>query len=213
MLDDDRIDTLFARFHAARPDENRRPEAKLHDDPFRSLVGVMLSAQSRDAMTERACRKLFAVADTPGAILALDESRLAELIRDAGLYVMKARNIRRMCTTLLGRHGGEVPRTREALMALPGVGRKSADIMLRFVFAEPAVAVDTHVYRVATRMGLARGRSEAQVARDLLPRVPERWRWGAHIWLLDHGKQVCRSRKPRCEACPMADLCERNGVG
>lgn len=211
MLEVIAIDQLFARLAGLDPAAAAEVPAKVGADPFRSLVGVMLSAQSRDEMTARASAKLFAVADTPEAILALEESRLAALIKDAGLYVVKARNIRRMCVVLLERHGGVVPRTRAELMALPGVGRKSADILLRFVFDEPVVAVDTHVFRVATRSGLAQGRTEAQVAAQLEHRIPERWRRGAHLWLLELGKRFCKPRRPRCERCPIASLCERNG--
>lgn len=212
MLSPAAIDTLFARFQARKPDENTAPEAKLAHDPFASLVGVMLSAQSRDAMTERARRSLFAIASTPEAILELSEERIGQLIKDCGLYRLKARNLKRMCATLLDRHGGLVPSTRIELMALPGVGRKSADIMLRFVFGEAEVPVDTHVFRVSSRLGLASGRTEAALAKDLSTRIPPNWRWGAHIWLLEHGKEICRSRRPRCSACFLADLCERNGV-
>ncbi len=212
MLDADRIEELFARLAAADPEQGREPEAKLGRKPFESLVGVMLSAQSRDVMTARARKRLLERAATPEAILALDEATIADLIKDCGLYNMKARNLRRMCAVLLERHGGVVPETREALMALPGVGRKCADIMLRFVFGEPEVPVDTHVFRVARRTGLAAGRTEAALAVDLAGRVPERWRWGAHMWLLNLGKRVCLARVPRCSKCLLDDLCEHNGV-
>jgi endonuclease III len=213
MLSEPAIDEIFRRLAERKPDENVVPKVKVKDTVFKSLVSVMLSAQSRDVNTARATAKLFAVAQTPTEILALDEERLQELIKDAGLYRMKARNIRRLCQALLADGMEEIPRSRDALMRLPGVGRKSADIMLRFVFGEAAIAVDTHVFRVSNRLGLARGRVEAQVARQLETRVPARWRWGAHIWLLEHGKEICRSRRPRCEACYLADLCEQNGVG
>lgn len=212
MLSESAIDEIFRRFAALKPDQDVIPEVKVKDTVFKSLVSVMLSAQSRDANTAKATAKLFAVARTPGEILALPEEQLQLLIKDAGLYRAKARNIRRLCRVLLDELGGEVPRTREAMMRLPGVGRKSADIMLRFVYGEAAIAVDTHVYRVSRRLGLAAHRAEAGVARELEARVPARWRWGAHIWLLEHGKELCRSRRPRCEACPLSDLCERHGV-
>jgi endonuclease-3 len=211
MLSDTAVRTVFRRFAAARPDENAIPD-KVGDDAFESLVSVVLSAQSRDEMTARAASNLFAVARTPEAILALPAARLAQLIKPCGLYNLKSRNIHRLCAALIERHDGVVPETRGELMALPGVGRKCADIMLRFVFASPTVPVDTHVHRVANRMGLAAGRTEAQTARHLEDRVPRRYAWGAHMWLLDHGKQVCRARRPRCGACQVADLCERNGV-
>ncbi|HRY23168.1 MAG: endonuclease III [Geminicoccaceae bacterium] len=212
MLDPARIDDLIARLAAADPEQNRPPAAKMGRAPFESLMGVMLSAQSRDAMTAKAKRQLLRRARTPEAILDLDETEIAALIKDCGLYNTKARNLKRMSAALLERHGGVVPRTREALMALPGVGRKCADIMLRFVFGEPEVPVDTHVFRVARRTGLAAGRTEAAVAIELADRIPERWRWGAHMWLLNHGKRVCRARAPACDRCGIADLCERNGV-
>lgn len=218
MLDADQIDRLFAVLAAAAPEENRPVpadraiEAKLGKDAFASLVGVMLSAQSRDAMTALAKRQLLARAATPEAILALPEAEIATLIEPCGLYNSKARNLKRMCETLLQRHGGVVPATRRELMALPGVGRKCADIMLRFVFGAPEIPVDTHVFRVARRTGLATGKSEAALAADLDRRVPERWRWGAHMWLLNHGKRCCRARRPACATCPLAFVCERNGV-
>ena len=218
MLDADQIDRLFLILAAAAPEENRPApqdraiEAKLGRDAFGSLVGVMLSAQSRDAMTALAKRQLLERAATPEAILALAEAEIAVLIKPCGLYNMKARNLKRMCVALLERHGGVVPETRAALMALPGVGRKCADIMLRFVYGAPEIPVDTHVFRVARRTGLAAGKTEAALAADLDGRVPERWRWGAHMWLLNHGKRCCRARRPVCEACPIAVVCERNGV-
>ena len=212
MLSEAAVEEVFRRFCERKPEQDVIPEVKVKDTVFKSLVSVMLSAQSRDANTAKATRKLFAVAETPEAILALPDERLQDLIKDAGLYRMKARNIKRMCEALLAEHAGVVPSSREELMRLPGVGRKSADIMLRFVFGEAAVAVDTHVFRVSNRLGLAHGKVEAQVARQLEHRIPPRWRWGAHIWLLEHGKELCRSRRPRCEACFLVDLCERNGV-
>ena len=212
MLSEAAVEEVFRRFRERKPEQDVIPEIKVKDTVFKSLVSVMLSAQSRDANTAKATTKLFAVAETPEAILALPDERLQELIKDAGLYRLKARNIKRMCEALLAEHGGGVPSTREELMRLPGVGRKSADIMLRFVFGEAAIAVDTHVFRVSNRLGLAHGKVEAQVARLLEHRIPPRWHWGAHIWLLEHGKELCRSRRPRCEACFLVDLCERSGV-
>ena len=212
MLSDSKVKRVFEHLRAEAPEHAAAPPSKIQTNPFRSLVSVVLSAQSRDEMTARASAKLFAVADTPPAILALEEEELAGLIKDCGLYNMKARNIRKLCQALLDRHGGIVPDNRTELEALPGVGRKSTDILLRFVFNKPVVAVDTHVHRVCNRLGVAVGKTEAQTARSLEPRVPPDYAWGAHIWLLDHGKQVCKSRKPRCEVCPLANLCERNGL-
>lgn len=211
MLDDATIDLVFHRLSAAAPDAARRP-AKAAQNPFRSLVSVMLSAQSRDANTEAAARALFALADTPAAILALPEETIARAIRPCGLYRLKARNLHAMCHALLERFDGRVPAERTALMSLPGVGRKSADIILRFVHGEPVVAVDTHVARVSRRLGLAQARSEAQLAAALEPRIPGRWRMGAHLWLLELGKRWCKPRRPRCGVCPLADLCEHARV-
>jgi endonuclease-3 len=218
MLDAEQVDRLFAILAAAAPEENR-PEpadraidAKLGSNTFASLVGVMLSAQSRDAMTALAKRQLLAKAATPEAILALPEAEIAALIKPCGLYNAKTRNLKRMCADLLDHHGGVVPKTREELMALPGVGRKCADIMLRFVYGSPEIPVDTHVFRVARRTGLAAGRTEAAVAAALDGRIPQGWRWGAHMWLLNHGKRCCRARRPACNVCPLAGLCEQNGV-
>ncbi len=218
MLDANQTNRLFAILAAAAPGDNRPAaadraiDAKLGGDSFASLVGVMLSAQSRDAMTARAKQQLLARAATPAAILALAEAEIAALIKPCGLYNMKARNLKRMCAALLERHNGVVPATRAELMALPGVGRKCADIMLRFVYGLPEIPVDTHVFRVARRTGLAAGRSEAAVAAELDARVPQHWRWGAHMWLLRHGKRHCRARRPGCANCPLLALCERNGL-
>lgn len=170
----------------------------------------MLSAQSRDASTAQATRQLFRLARTPRTILALDQERLVDAIRPAGLYNTKARNIRRFCRTLLDEHGGVVPETRAGLMSLPGIGRKCADIVMSFTFGAEVVAVDTHVHRVCNRTGLARGRSEAQTARSLETRLtggagPSGVE--AHVLLLRFGKRVCTSRAPKCPRCPIADLC------
>jgi len=207
MIDDHAVETLFQRFEERFPDSNATPD-KVQKNPFKSLVSVMLSAQSRDAMTAKARDQLFAVASTPQAILALPEDELARLIKPCGLYNMKAKSLHRMCAALLETHDGVVPSSRAELMALPGVGRKSADIIQRFTFGEGVVAVDTHVHRVCNRLGLAQGKTEEQTARALEPRVPARYRFGAHIWLLDHGKRLCQSRTPPCEACFLEDLCE-----
>ncbi len=185
---------------------------KVRRSAFRSLVSCLLSAQSRDANTARAADQLFAEAATPAAILALPEARIAELIKPCGLYNTKARNLKRLCQALLDEHGGAVPATRAGLMALPGIGRKCADIMLRFTYDQPAVAVDTHVFRVARRLGLSAAPSEARVALDLDAVIPARFKMAAHLLLLDHGKTVCRSRRPRCPTCPVAALCPRLGV-
>jgi endonuclease-3 len=201
------IEPIFAALAAEAGTPVTDVDVKRRRSPFRSLVACLLSAQSRDANTKRAADALFDRAATPEAILALDEAEIARLIKPCGLYNTKAKNLTKLCRALVDEHGGVVPSDRDGLMALPGIGRKCADIMLRFVFHEPAIAVDTHVYRVATRIGLSRGRTAEQVARDLETVVPERFAMRAHLLLLEHGKRICRSRVPRCEICPVAPWC------
>ncbi|KIT17959.1 endonuclease III domain-containing protein [Jannaschia aquimarina] len=207
MLDERQAREMLETLRAARPDM-RAPSVKPGRDPFRSVVSCMLSAQSLDRNTAAASRALFALADTPGGILALEDDEIVAAIRPAGLYNMKCRNLRKMCRALLDDHGGVVPRTREGLMSLPGVGRKCADIVLHFTFGEAVVAVDTHVHRVCNRTGLAEGRTEEKTAISLEARLPEEFWAVGHVLLLDFGKRVCRSRRPRCGACPVSGLCE-----
>ena len=201
------VDAIFTALAAAAGEPVTDVNVKRRRSPFRSLVACLLSAQSRDANTKRAADALFDRAATPEAILALDEAEIARLIQPCGLYNTKSRNLKKLCRALVDQHGGVVPSERAGLMALPGIGRKCADIMLRFVFHEPAIAVDTHVFRVATRLGLSHGRTAEQVARDLEAIVPERFAMRAHMLLLEHGKKICRARVPRCELCPVAPHC------
>lgn len=201
------VEAIFQALAAAAEAPVTDVDVKRRGSPFRSLVACLLSAQSRDANTKRAADALFDRAATPEAILALDEAEIARLIRPCGLYNTKATNLKKLCRALVDDHGGVVPTGRAGLMALPGIGRKCADVMLRFVFHEPAIAVDTHVFRVATRLGLSDGRSAEQVARDLEAIVPERFAMAAHLLLLEHGKRICRARVPRCAVCPVAPHC------
>lgn len=198
---------MMDRLRASLP-EVPKPAAKGGRDPFRSVVSCMLSAQSLDRNTEAASMALFALADTPEGILALGDEAITTAIRPAGLYNVKARNLRAMCRALLDDHGGVVPATREGLMSLPGVGRKCADIVLHFTFGQDTVAVDTHVHRVCNRTGLAAGKTEAQTAASLEARLPDGFLRDGHLLLLNHGKRTCRARAPRCDACVLADLCE-----
>ncbi|SFI98367.1 endonuclease III domain-containing protein [Jannaschia pohangensis] len=207
MLTDAQCLDLMSRLGAAFPDA-RAPDSKGGGDPFRSVVSCMLSAQSLDRNTAAASRALFALAATPEGILALSEDQIATAIRPCGLYNVKTRNLRRMCRALIDDHGGTVPRTRAGLMSLPGVGRKCADIVLSFTFGEAVVAVDTHVHRVCNRTGLASGKTEEQTAKSLDIRIPDAFRRRGHVLILAHGKQVCKSRAPRCDTCILADLCE-----
>lgn len=195
---------LFERLRAANP----TPRGELrYRTPYQLLVAVILSAQATDRSVNLATRGLFAVAPTPERMLQLGESGLAGHIRAIGLWRTKARHIMAMSRLLLERHGGTVPRDRAALEALPGVGRKSANIVLNVAFGEPTIAVDTHVFRVANRTGLAPGRTVRAVEDGLLRTVPAAFRRDAHHWLILHGRYVCTARRPACPTCPLADLC------
>ena len=190
-------------------EQNPRPKSELdYASPYELLVAVVLSAQATDKSVNLATAKLFPLARTPQAIVALGEARLAELIRTIGLYRTKAKNVIALSRLLLERHGGEVPARREALEALPGVGRKTANVVLNIAFGEPTIAVDTHIFRVANRTGLAPGKDPEAVEEKLLKFTPLEFRQHAHHWLILHGRHVCTARKPRCPECAIRDLCE-----
>jgi endonuclease-3 len=174
---------------------------------FELLVAVILSAQATDAGVNKATRRLYPVADTPQAFLELGPEGLKEYIRTIGLFNTKAENIIKTCRILVDRHGGEVPRDRESLEALPGVGRKTANVVLNTAFGEPTIAVDTHIFRVANRTGLATGRTPLQVELKLLRAVPKEYLRDAHHWLILHGRYTCKARKPACRECIVRDLC------
>lgn len=199
---------LFARLQAANPAPTTELE---YGSPFQLLIAVLLSAQATDVSVNKATRRLFADAPTPATMAALGEARLAEYIKTIGLFRTKARNAIATCNILLTQHGGEVPRTREALEALPGVGRKTANVVLNTAFGEPTIAVDTHIFRVANRTGLAPGKTPLAVELKLLKAVPEIYRRDAHHWLILHGRYVCTARRPQCERCALVDLCEFKG--
>lgn len=202
------IEEAFRRFAAADPD----PRSELaHVDPFTLLVAVVLSAQATDAGVNKATPALFALADTPEKMLELGETRLRELIRTIGLYRTKARNLIALSRQLVKEHGAKVPRDRAALEALPGVGRKTANVVLNVAFGEPTIAVDTHIFRVGNRTGLAVGKTPLEVETKLMEVVPERYRLHAHHWLILHGRYVCLARRPLCERCLIADLCKWPG--
>jgi endonuclease-3 len=195
---------VFARFAAREPE----PKGELAaTSPFTLLVAVVLSAQATDASVNKATPALFAAADTPAKMAALGEEKVASFIRTIGLYRTKARNVVALSRILVAEHHGEVPRTREALEALPGVGRKTANVVLNIAFREPTIAVDTHIFRVGNRTGLAPGRTPLEVEQGLERIVPARYRLHAHHWLILHGRYVCTARKPRCPDCIIADLC------
>jgi endonuclease-3 len=198
------IAEAFRRFAAARPE----PQGELsYRNPFTLLVAVVLSAQATDAGVNKATTPLFALADTPAKLLALGEAGLKRHIQTIGLYNAKAKNIMALCRLLLERHGGEVPRDRAALEALPGVGRKTANVVLNIAFGEPTIAVDTHIFRVGNRTGLAPGKTPRAVEDKLEARVPAAYKRHAHHWLILHGRYVCKARKPDCPRCLIADLC------
>jgi endonuclease-3 len=195
---------LFARLRAANPEPTTELE---YATTFQLLIAVILSAQATDKSVNLATRKLFADAPTPQAMLALGEEGLAAYINRIGLYPSKGRNVIATCRQLIQLHGGEVPPARAALEALPGVGRKTANVVLNTAFGEATIAVDTHIFRVANRSGLAPGKTPLAVERELLERVPEEFRQSAHHWLILHGRYVCKARKPECWRCDIADLC------
>ena len=200
----EQVHEFFRRLRAANP----APTTELnYNSPFELLVAVILSAQSTDVGVNRATEKLFRDAPTPEAMLALDVDGLSEYIRTIGLYNNKAKNIIATCRILVEEHGGEVPAEREALENLPGVGRKTANVILNTAFDQPTMAVDTHIFRVANRTGLARGKTPRAVEDRLLKVIPAEYLKDAHHWLILHGRYVCKARKPDCPACIVADLC------
>jgi endonuclease-3 len=202
----DRVE-FFRRLKSVIPE----PKTELvYRSPFELLVAVILSAQATDVSVNKATSKLFRVANTPEAILALGEDGLKTHIRTIGLYNAKAGNIIKTCRILIDRYGSKVPRDREALESLPGVGRKTANVVLNTAFGEPTIAVDTHIFRVANRTGLAPGKTPLQVEQKLLQVVPEAYLKDAHHWLILHGRYTCKARKPACEQCIVRDLCRFN---
>ncbi len=198
------IQTLFERFAAANPEPRTELEYRT---PFELLVAVALSAQATDVSVNKATRPLFAVANTPQALLDLGEDRLREAIRTIGLYKTKAKNVIATCRILIDQYGGEVPQSREALESLPGVGRKTANVVLNVAFGQDTIAVDTHIFRVANRLGLAKGKTPLAVETQLEKVIPPPFRLHAHHWLILHGRYVCKARKPECWRCGVADLC------
>ncbi|MDX8376708.1 MAG: endonuclease III [Mariprofundales bacterium] len=198
------IHQIFSLLQANNP----HPRSELSwSTPFELLVAVILSAQSTDVSVNKATKKLFPIANTPSALLDLEEEGLKPYIASIGLYNNKARNIIAMCDLLLKRHGGEVPCDREALQALPGVGRKTANVVLNVVFDEPVMAVDTHIFRVSNRMGIASGKTPLAVERGLIANIPDEFLLHAHHWLILHGRYICKARKPQCMVCPILDIC------
>ncbi|MCB1497963.1 MAG: endonuclease III [Bauldia sp.] len=198
------IAEMFSRFEKAMPE----PKGELHySNPFTLLVAVVLSAQATDAGVNKATPALFAAADTPEKMAALGEEKVTELIRTIGLFRTKAKNVVALSRRLVAEFGGKVPRDRDALQSLPGVGRKTANVVLNIAFGEPTIAVDTHIFRVSNRTGLAPGKTVEAVEAGLEKVVPAEYRLHAHHWLILHGRYVCKARKPDCPACLINDLC------
>jgi endonuclease-3 len=204
---------FFAQLKANNPN----PETELeYSSPFELLVAVLLSAQATDISVNKGTRQLFKIANTPAALLALGEDGVRPFIEHIGLFRTKGKHLQETCRLLLERHGGEVPRTREALEALPGVGRKTANVILNTAFGEPTMAVDTHIFRVSNRTGLAPGKDVLKVEQQLLKRVPKEYLLDAHHWLILHGRYVCKARSPECAQCIVEPLCgyrQKTGKG
>ena len=198
------VEEMFRRLAAERP----APETELsYDTPFTLLVAVVLSAQATDVGVNKATPALFAAADTPARMAALGEARVRDFIKSIGLYRNKAKNVVALSKKLMAEFGGKVPAEREALESLPGVGRKTANVVLNTAFGMPTIAVDTHLFRVGNRTGLAPGKTPLAVEQGLEKAVPEAYKRGAHHWLILHGRYVCKARKPDCPTCPIRDLC------
>lgn len=199
------VHEIFRRFAVQRPE----PKGELeYVNPFTLLVAVVLSAQATDAGVNKATRALFKVADTPQKMAALGEERVGEYIRTIGLWRAKAKNVIALSEMLVREHGGNVPETREELIKLPGVGRKTANVVLNIAFGQPTMAVDTHIFRISNRIGLAQGKTPGEVERRLVEVIPSEYMRHAHHWLILHGRYVCKARKPECALCVIADLCK-----
>ena len=204
-MNDSKRREIFTRLRDANPE----PTTELHyNSPFELLVAVVLSAQATDVGVNKATDKLYPVANTPQAILALGEDGLREYIKTIGLFNTKAKNVIGLCRRLIELHHGEVPQRREQLEALPGVGRKTANVVLNTAFGQPTIAVDTHIFRVANRTRIAKGKNVDEVEQRLLRLLPKEFLQDTHHWLILHGRYICVARKPRCGACPIFDLCE-----
>ncbi|MDP2610445.1 MULTISPECIES: endonuclease III [unclassified Oceanobacter] len=196
---------IFSRLQAANP----HPKTELeYRTPFELLIAVLLSAQATDVSVNKATRKLYPVANTPETLLALGEERLKQYIKTIGLFNSKAKNVIKLCDILINKHQSQVPETREALEALPGVGRKTANVVLNTAFGQPTIAVDTHIFRVSNRTRIAPGKDVNEVEQRLMRLVPREFQLDAHHWLILHGRYTCVARKPRCGSCLIEDLCE-----
>ena len=207
------IDYIYEKLSSLYPNySNRKPKAKIYSKAYTSLIGVMLSAQSQDKRTAIACNQLFALADTPEEMIKLSQEEVIEAIKPAGLFNAKSKNILATSKMLLEKYNGRVPSTQKELMSLPGVGRKSSDIMMRFVFGEPHIAVDTHVFRMLWRLGWADSLDEGKASITVNNTTPSKYKYGAHMWLITHAKKVCKSRSPACDPCVINAACDKRDI-
>ena len=207
------IDFIYKKLSNYWPKySNRKPDAKIHRKAYMSLIGVMLSAQSQDARTAVACRQLFSLADNAWDMIKLSQEDIIEAIKPAGLYNAKSKNILATSKILIEQYNGVVPQTQKELMSLPGVGRKSSDIMMRFVWGQPHIAVDTHVFRLLWRLGWADNLNEAKASITVNNTTPDKYKYGAHMWLITHAKLVCRSSSPGCDDCVIQPACDQRDL-
>ena len=213
MKSSDEINYIYEKLSNLYPRySNRKPKAKIYSQAYTSLIGVMLSAQSQDKRTAVACRQLFALADTPEEMIKLSRDDIIDAIKPAGLHNAKSKNILATSKILLEKFNGRVPSTQKELMSLPGVGRKSSDIVMRFVFGQPHIAVDTHVFRMLWRLGWADSLDEGKASITVNKSTPDKWKYGAHMWLITHAKKVCVSRSPVCGNCVIINVCDKKNV-
>jgi|TARA_B100001758_G_C18347190_1_gene577719 endonuclease-3 len=213
MKSNNDITYIYEKLSSLYPNySNKKPKAKIYAKAYTSLIGVMLSAQSQDKRTAIACRQLFALADTPEEMIKLSREEIIEAIRPAGLHNAKSKNILATSKILLEKFQGIVPQTQKELMSLPGVGRKSSDIMMRFVFGQPNIAVDTHVFRMLWRLGWADSLDEGKASLTVNQTTPDKYKYGAHMWLITHAKKVCRSRSPECDPCVISAACDKRDI-
>ena len=213
MKNSNDIDYIYEKLSFLYPHySNKKPEAKIYSKAYTSLIGVMLSAQSQDKRTAVACNQLFALADNPGDMLKLSQDQIIEAIKPAGLFNAKSKNILATSKMLLEKFNGRVPKTQKELMTLPGVGRKSSDIVMRFVFGEPHIAVDTHVFRMLWRLGWADSLDEGKASITVNNTTPTKYKYGAHMWLITHAKLLCKSRSPLCEDCVISAACDHRDI-
>jgi len=213
MKNSNDIDYIYEKLSSLYPEyANKKPKAKIYSKAYTSLIGVMLSAQSQDKRTAIACRQLFSLADTAEDMLKLSQEEIIEAIKPAGLFNAKSKNILATSKMLLEEFNGRVPQTQKELMTLPGVGRKSSDIVMRFVFGEPHIAVDTHVFRMLWRLGWADSLDEGKASITVNNTTPGKYKYGAHMWLITHAKLFCKSQTPLCEQCVINTACDKRDI-